>query len=88
MPNRTTATRRFDSAGFAKAATIALPVILFGAMLLFGILVSLRYAYGWTEVLSTGATAVPMTADGLVGFASAVLTGLGAVWFYVRQIAH
>ena len=46
MPNRTTATRRFDSAGFTKAAGIALPIILFGAMLLFAILVSLRYAHG------------------------------------------
>jgi len=46
MFNRTTATRRFDSAGFTRAAGIALPIILFGAMLLFGILVSLRFAYG------------------------------------------
>ena len=46
MPNRTTATRRFDSAGFTRAAGIALPIILFAAMLLFAILVSLRYANG------------------------------------------
>ena len=46
MPNRTTARRRFDSAGFTRAAGVALPIILFGAMLLFGILVWLRYANG------------------------------------------
>ena len=46
MPDRTTATRRFDSAGFTRTAGIALPVILFAAMLLFAILVSLRYANG------------------------------------------
>lgn len=46
MPNRTTARRRFDSADFTRTAGIALPIILFGAMLLFGILVSLRYANG------------------------------------------
>lgn len=46
MPNRTTATRQFHSAGFGRAAAVALPIILFAAMLLFGILVSLRFAYG------------------------------------------
>jgi hypothetical protein len=46
MPNRATARRRFDSAGFTRAAGIALPIILFAAMLLFAILVSLRFANG------------------------------------------
>ena len=89
MTNRTTATRPFHSAGFGRTAAVALPIILFAAMLLFGILVSLRYAHGWAEVLSSGTVAAtPMAADGLVGAASAVITGLGAVWFYVRQIAR
>ena len=42
MPNRTTATRPFHNAGFGRAAAIALPIILFAAVLLFGILVWLR----------------------------------------------
>jgi hypothetical protein len=46
MPDRSTAPRRFDSAGFTRTAGIALPIILFAAMLLFAILVSLRYANG------------------------------------------
>lgn len=46
MNNRTTATRPFSSAGFGRTAAVALPIILFAAMLLFGILVWLRYAYG------------------------------------------
>jgi hypothetical protein len=46
MPDRSTTSRRFDSAGFTRTAGIALPIILFAAMLLFAILVSLRYANG------------------------------------------
>ena len=46
MPNRTTATRPFQSAGFGRTAAVALPIVLFAAILLFAILVSLRFAYG------------------------------------------
>ncbi len=42
MPNRTTATRPFQSAGFGRTAAVALPIILFAAILLFGVFVWLR----------------------------------------------
>jgi len=63
--------------------------ILFAAILLFGILVLMRYAHGWVEVASEMAAATtPMAADGLVAFVSALITGVGAVWIYVVHLAR
>jgi hypothetical protein len=89
MLDRTTATHPHHSATFGRAAATALPIILFAAVLLFAILVSLRFAYGWVEVVSEGAAAaVPMAADGLAAFVSALVTGVGTVWLYVRHLAR
>ncbi len=72
MIDHANATNPLPTATFSRAIAVALPVILFAAILLFGILVSLRYAHGWFEVLSEGATATsPMAVDGLVALASA-----------------
>jgi hypothetical protein len=71
------------------AAGSALAVVLFAAVLLFGILVTLRYAYGWAEVASEGAAiAIPMAADGLVVIVSALATAVGAVWLYATQLVR
>jgi len=89
MIDRATATHPFHTATFGRAIAHALAVILFAAVLLFGILVSLRYAYGWVEVVSEGAAAaIPMAADGLVSFVSALVTAVGVVWLYVKRLAH
>ncbi len=58
----------------AKSGHI-IAAVLFAVALLFGILVMLRYAYGWTEAASEGATA-----DSLVAIASAAVMAVGAVW--------
>ena len=47
MLDRTTATPPHQTASFGRAAATALPIILFAAVLLFAILVTLRFAYGW-----------------------------------------
>jgi hypothetical protein len=47
MLDRTTATHPHHTATFGRAAATALPIILFAAVLLFAILVTLRFAYGW-----------------------------------------
>lgn len=89
MTDRTTATDQRHTGGLGHFAATVIPIVLFAAILLFGILVSLRYAHGWTEVLSEGAAATaPMAADGVVGFVSALGTGVGLVWLYLRQLAH
>lgn len=88
MTDRTTAPHPHHSATFGQIVAAAAPVVLFTAMLLFAILVSLRYAHGWTEVLSEGAAAAPMAADSVVGVVSALITGVGVVWLYVRQLAR
>jgi hypothetical protein len=73
---------------FGRFAGAASAVILFGAVLLFAIIVSLRYAHGWVGALSDGATvAAPMTADAIAGLASMVVTGVGIVWLYVKRLA-
>jgi len=78
-----------QTAGFGRAASIMLPVILFAVMLLFGVVVTLRYAHGWTDVLAAGASAAtPMAADGVAGLATVLLTALGVVFFYLRQLAR
>jgi hypothetical protein len=67
-----------------RTATIT---ILFAAILLFGILGLMRYAHGWVEVATEMAAATtPMAADSLVGFVSALITALGAVWLYVVHL--
>jgi hypothetical protein len=67
----------------------AIVSILFAAILLFGILVLMRYAHGWVEVASMVAPAtIPMAADGLVAFVSALITAVGAVWLYVVHFAR
>jgi hypothetical protein len=74
---------------FSRTIAVALPIILFAAILLLGILASLRYAHGWVEVLSEGAAATtPMTVDGLVAFVSALVTAGGVVWLYVVRLAR
>lgn len=76
-------------ATFSRAIAVALPAILFAAILLFGILVSRRYAHGWVEVLSEGAAATtPMAVDGLVALVSALVTVVGVVWLYVVRLAR
>jgi hypothetical protein len=71
------------------AAGSALAVVLFTAVLLCGILIALRYAYGWAELASEGAAiAIPMAADGLVAIVSALTVAGGAVWFYVTRLAR
>lgn len=91
MIGHTNATNPLHTASvtFGRAVAVALPVILFAAVLLLAILVSLRYAHGWAEVVSEAAAATtPMAADGVVGFVSALITAVGAAWFYVRQLAR
>ena len=89
MTDRSTPTHEHHTVTLGELAATVVPVVLFAIILLFGILVSLRHAHGWTEVLSDGATAAaPMAADGVVGFVSALGTGVGLVWLYLRQLAH
>jgi len=83
------ATHPLHTATFGRAVAPALAVILLAAVLLFGILASLRYAHGWVEVVTEGAAAaIPMAADGLVAFVSALVTAVGVAWLYVRQLAR
>lgn len=91
MNNHTNATNPLPitTVTFSRTIAVALPIILFAAILLFGILVSLRYAHGWVEVLSEGAAATsPMAVDGLVALASALVTAFGAVWLYLVRLAR
>jgi hypothetical protein len=89
MFNRATATHSYHTATFGRAVAPALAVVLFAAVLVFGILVSLRYAHGWAEVMSEGAAAaIPMAADGLVAIVSALVTAVGVVCLYVRRLAR
>ena len=74
---------------FGRIIEVALPVIFFAVILMFAILVSLRYAHGWVEVLSEGAAATsPMAVDGLIALASALVTAFGAVWLYLVRLAR
>jgi len=89
MSDRTTSSHPHHSAAYGRFASSALVVILFAAVLLFGILVALRYAHGWAEVASEGAAAVmPMAADGLVAIVSALATAVGVVWLYATRLAR
>jgi len=74
---------------FSQAIAVALPIILFAAIVLAGMLVMLRYAHGWVEVLSEGAGATsPMAVDSLVALVSALVTAGGVVWLYVARLAR
>ncbi|MGC2827309.1 MAG: hypothetical protein WA322_24285 [Pseudolabrys sp.] len=90
MNNHTNATNPLPitTVTFSRTIAVALPIILFAAILLFGILVSLRYAYGWVEVLSEGASATPMAVESLVALVSALVTVVGVVWLYVVRLAR
>ena len=52
MSDRATASQPLRKAASGRPIAGAVVVILFAAMLLFGILVALRYAYGWFAVAS------------------------------------
>lgn len=90
MNNHTNATNPLPitTVTFSRTIAVALPIILFAAILLFGILVSLRYAHGWVEVLSEGASATPMAVESLVALVSALVTVVGVVWLYVVRLAR
>ena len=88
MSDRATSTHSHHSAAYSRALSSALAVILFAAVLLFGILVALRYAHGWAEVASESAAVVMPMADGVVAIVSALLTGVGVVWLYVTRLAR
>jgi len=89
MSDRATSSQPHHPAAYGRAVSSAFVVILFTAALLFGILVMLRYAHGWAEVVSEGAAvAIPMAADGLVAIVSALVTAAGAVWFYATRLAR
>ena len=69
MIGHTNATNPLHTASvtFGRAVAVALPVILFAAVLLLAILVSLRYAHGWAEVVSEAAAATtPMVGPQLI----------------------
>jgi hypothetical protein len=88
MINHANATNPLPPA-LSRVIEVALPIVFFAAILLFGILVSLRYAHGWVEVLSEGAAATsPMAVDGLVALASVLVTAFGAVWLYLARLAR
>ena len=88
MSDRATSSHPQHTAAYGRAGS-ALAVILFAVVLLFGILVALRHAHGWVEVVSEGAAvAIPMAADGLVAIISALVTAVGAVWFYATRLAR
>lgn len=89
MIDRSTQAQPLPSKGITRSATIMLPIILFVVMLFFAVVVTLRYAHGWAEPLTAGVAATtPLAVDGLAGLATIVLTALGGVWLYVRQLAR
>ena len=89
MNDRSTQAQPLPSKGITRSATIVLPIILFVVMLFFAVVVTMRYAHGWTDAFSSGAAAAtPFAVDGLAGLASIALTVLGGVWLYVRRLAR
>src|SRR6516165_10695026 len=74
---------------FRQIAGGALAAILFLAVLVLAILVSYRYANGWTQVLSGRAeTALPAASDGLASAVSVLGVVVGMVWLCARQLAR
>ena len=88
MSDRTTSSHPHHTADYGRVVSSVLVVILFAAVLLFGILVALRYAHGWVEVADGAAVAIPMAADGLVAIVSALATAVGVVWLYATRLAR
>jgi len=88
MSDRTTSTHQHHHTAYGQAVSTAVVVLLFTAVLLFGILVALRYAHGSPDLAFETAAAMPMAGDGVVAIAAALATGAGVVWLYVRRLAH
>ena len=88
MSDRTTSTHQHHHTAYGQVVSTAVVVILFTAVLLFGILVALRYAHGSPDLAFDTAAAVPMSGDGVVAIVSALATGVGVVWLYVKRLAH
>jgi hypothetical protein len=89
MSDRAASSHPHHTAAHSQVISSVLAIILFTAVLLFGILVALRYAHGWAEVATEGAAvAIPMAADGLVAIVSALATAVGVVWLYVTRLAR
>ena len=85
----TTPAQPLPSKGITRPAAIVLPIILFVVMLFFAVVVTLRYAHGWSEAFTSGAAAAtPMAVDGLAGLASVLLTAVGAAWLYMKRLAR
>jgi hypothetical protein len=89
MSDRATSSHPHHTANFSKVVATVVPAVLFAAIMLFAILVSLRYAHGWANVASEGAAvAIPIAIDGLVAIVSALTIAGGAVWFYVTRLVR
>jgi hypothetical protein len=89
MIDRATANNPHHTVTFGWIVSTTLAIVLFTAVLLFGVLALMRLAHGWTGVLAEGAAvATPMAADGLVAFVSLLITGVGVVWLYVKRLAR
>ena len=87
MSDRTTSTHQHHHTAYGQVASTAVVVLLFAAVLLFGILVAPRYAHGSAD-LAFETAAMPMAGDGIVAIVSALATGAGVVWLYVKRLAH
>ena len=88
MSDRTTSTHQHHHTAYGQVFSTAVVVMLFTAVLLFGILVALRYAHGSPEIAFETAAAVPMAGDGVVAIVAALAAGAGVVWLYVKRLAH
>ena len=88
MSDRATSSHTHHTA-YGRVVANALVVVLFAAVLLFGILVALRYANGFAAAASEGAAVVmPMAADGLVAIVSGSVAAAGAIWLYATRLAR
>lgn len=89
MSDRAASPHPHHTAAYRGAIAPAVAVILFAVVLLFGIVVTLRFAHGWVEVVPEGAAiAMPMVADGLVAIVSAMVTAAGVVWLAATRLAR
>jgi len=88
MSDRTTSTHQHHHTAYGQVASTAVVVLLFAAVLLFGIMVALRYAHGSPDLAFDTTAAMPMAGDGVVAIVSALATGAGVVWLYVKRLAH
>lgn len=79
----------YQTKTFEHVTVLASPIILFTAMLLFGIFASPQYAYAWIEALSPGTmAATPMAIDGIIAILSALVTAVSVVWLYFMRLAR